>query len=129
MKKDKIEIIKGASKVRQTLFQIQEFIGSGLYEIPEDDDEGCLDGINDELYFACEKAVNIITAAKELLESIDENHWSLWENDLQDKHDCVLLYKDDYQIDEKDDGTWETEHKNGIIDSYNQLKKALKGEE
>lgn len=117
------------NKVIKNLHQIQEFIGSGLYEVPEDDDEGCLVGINDELYFACEKAVNIITAAKELLESIDENHWSLWENDLQDKHDCVLLYKDDYQIDEDENGNWETEQKDGIQNSYNKLKKALKGEE
>lgn len=113
------------NKVIQNLYQIQEFIGSGLYEIPEDDEEGCLDGINDELYKTCEKAVKIIISAKHLLRSIDENRWDLWENDIENKHDCILWYDDKYQTDEKDDGTWETEAREGIKKYYNKLKKII----
>lgn len=88
-------------KVIQNLYQIQENIGSGLYNIIEDDDEDCLVDINDELYQALEKSVNIITATKELLKYLDENIWRLW------------------------DGSWETEDRDGIKNSYSKLKKLI----
>ena len=106
----------GIEKIIWDLHQCSELIDSDIYNVDHD-------YLNEDISISCDKAVKIITAAKELLESIDENRWDLWENDIENKHECILWCDDDYQIDEKDDGTWETEHKDGIIDSYNKLKK------
>lgn len=108
----------GIEKIICDLNQCSELIDSDIYNVDHD-------YLNEDISISCDKAVKIITAAKSLLKSIDENRWDLWENDIENKHECILWYDDDYQIDEKDDGTWETEHKDGIVDSYNKLKKLI----
>jgi len=108
----------GIEKIICDLNQCSELIDSDIYNVDHD-------YLNEDISISCDKAVKIITAAKSLLKSIDENRWDLWENDIENKHECILWYDDDYQIDEKDDGNWETEHKDGIVDSYNKLKKLI----
>tara|TARA_R100001509_G_C4860189_1_gene213130 strand:+ start:229 stop:996 length:768 start_codon:yes stop_codon:yes gene_type:complete len=112
LEKNRIEKIIG------NLYQCSELIDSEIYNVDHD-------YLNEDISRSCEEAVEIIRAAKSLLKSIDENRWDLWENDIENKHECILWYDDDYQINEKDDGTWETEHKDGIVDSYNKLKKLI----
>jgi hypothetical protein len=108
----------GLEKIIGDLNQCSKLIDSDIYNVDHD-------YLNEDISISCDKAVKILTAAKSLLKSIDENQWSLWENDVENKHDCVLWDDDDYQIDMKDDGTWETEHKDGIENSYNKLKKLI----
>ena len=68
----------------------------------------------------------ILDKAKALIKAIDDNKWSLWENDIEIKHDCILWYEDNYQLNEDDvTGEWETEHKNGIQKAYKDLKNAM----
>lgn len=68
----------------------------------------------------------LLEKAKNLIETIDDNFWSLWENDIENKHDCVLWYKDEYQLDMDENDNWETEEKEGISKAYNELKNLLK---
>ena len=68
----------------------------------------------------------LLEKAKNLIEAIDDNLWSLWENDIEGKHDCVLWYKDEYQIDLDENDNWETEEKEGISKAYNELKNLIK---
>ena len=68
----------------------------------------------------------LLEKAKNLIEAIDDNLWSLWENDIEFKHDCVLWYKDEYQLNQDENDNWETEEKEGISKAYNELKNLIK---
>ena len=108
----------GIEKIIWDLNQCSELIGSEVYNVDHD-------YLNEDISISCDKAVKILTAAKSLLKSIDENRWSLWENDAENTHECILWYDAYYQTDEDENGNWETEYKNGISDSYNKLKKLI----
>ena len=68
----------------------------------------------------------LLEKAENLIKAIDDNLWSLWENDIENKHDCVLWYKDEYQLDLDENDNWETEEKEGISKAYNELKNLIK---
>jgi len=108
----------GIEKIIWDLNQCSELIDSDIYNVDHD-------YLNEDINISCDKAVKILIAAKSLLKSIDENRWDLWENDIENKHECILWYDAYYQTYEDKNGNWETEYKNGISDSYNKLKKLI----
>lgn len=72
----------------------------------------------------------LVEACQELIDSIDDNCIDLWDRDLQDTHSSTMFYGGHVTCDVEDEEGGVGEDKvefEGISDSYNKLKKLLKG--
>ncbi len=67
----------------------------------------------------------LLNKAKALIKAIDDNSWSLWENSLEYKPECVLWDKGEYEVDCDENDNWKYEKKEGIQKAYNELKNLI----
>ena len=108
----------GIEKIISDLNQCSELIDSDIYNVDHD-------YLNEDISISCDKAVKILTAAKDLLKSIDKNHMDLWDADLEDTHSSVIFSSADVTCYGSNHEEYKQEFK-GISNSYSKLKKLIK---
>ena len=70
----------------------------------------------------------LIKAVKNLLKAIDDNQWSLWENSLEYKPECILLDEGEYELDCDENDKWIMKNKTGIYKELQAVKNLINNE-